>query len=550
MLVLLLTACGDSGDIIPPTIMQFPTLPPTNTLPPTPTPTLTPSATDTPAATFTPSLTPSPTATETPTATHTPSITPTPSPTATLTPVKIIVQSEVGAFVRSGPDVIYPVAGVVTHDETFDAVAFAVNSVGDVWYLIELTNGTPAWISQYVAARGDDAPLGQIAQAATIPASPTPSPTLTPTPTYTPSLTPTLPPGANARIYDDSRVNLRAGPGTNFSALGLMEPGAPLALIGRNTASTWVNVNTFDGRSGWVFRELVVVLNINIAALRVTWTEPTAVVVAPPAGGGRVGTGSGSLITGSTLANVRSIYARGQQRGNRPNSFIVVGDSVSARSPEWSPFFAAFGRGNYSLGAYGYLQPTVDFFQPSGSFGVDFQTARAGFATHFILDPVWADPAVCAPGETPLACEYRTRKPATAILYLGLMDMQISTIGAFQQNLDTIVRSLIDWGVIPILNTSTLANGSEIKQRFGADMDQINSIVRQMAARYQVPLMDFQQASYSLPNQGCLQDGAHLSYRIDGYTEFNGDERIYGKDLRELLTLQYLDELRNHVFGG
>jgi hypothetical protein len=81
-------------------------------------------------------------------------------------------------------------------------------------------------------------------------------------------------------------------------------------------------------------------------------------------------------------------------------------------------------------------------------------------------------------------------------------------------------------------------------------MDQINSIVRQMAARYQVPLIDFQQIAYSLPNQGCLPDGAHLSYRIDAYSEFNGDERVYGKDLRELLTLQYLHELRTTVFGG
>jgi hypothetical protein len=34
---------------------------------------------------------------------------------------------------------------------------------------------------------------------------------------------------------------------------------------------------------------------------------------------------------------------------------------------------------------------------------------------------------------------------------------------------------------------------------------------------------------------------------VDGVISFNGDERIYGKDLRELLTLKVLDDLRRSV---
>jgi uncharacterized protein YgiM (DUF1202 family) len=544
-LALIVGACQQADDTPPPTLMVLPTLEPTATQ--TATPTLTP----TPSASPTPTLSPTPTSTATATNTPTPTDTITPTPTVTATntltatitdtatpsptPVQIVITSAVGAYARGGPGIEYEPVGVVDADTRFDALAFAVDFRGDVWYLIALDDGVMGWVSEYVAERADGAPLAQIAMAVTIPVTPTLLPTLTPSLTPTITATPTLPPGANARIHDESEVNLRGGPGLAFNRLGMMLPGAPLRLIGRNADRTWFQTQTFDGRVGWVFAELVRLYGIEAGSLPVTWTEP--VVVAPPGGGSALPLGA------------RAIFQRGQQVGNRANSFIVIGDSTSARSSEWMPLFNAFRVGSYNLGGYGYLQSTVDFFRGSDSFGADFQTARPGFSTAFVIEPTWADPAVCAPGETPLTCEYRLRKPAVAILYIGIMDMLISTPEVYRQNLDAIVKALIDRGVIPVLTTLTASEQTTTAQGNIEKLRQINTIIRETARRYQIPLVELQQAAYPLPNQGCVEDGHHLSFRVDGVINFTGDEGIYGKDLRELMTLQTLHDLRVNVMG-
>jgi hypothetical protein len=81
-------------------------------------------------------------------------------------------------------------------------------------------------------------------------------------------------------------------------------------------------------------------------------------------------------------------------------------------------------------------------------------------------------------------------------------------------------------------------------------MDELNAIIRNAAARYNLPLIELHDALHNLPNQGCVEEGFHLSYRVDGVVNFTGDELIYGKDRRELLTLQMLDALRQTIFEG
>ncbi len=536
ILILLLAACGSSGDdITPPTVMQLPTLPPTDT-PDTPPSTYTPSATVSPTVSPTP-IPPTLTLTNRPTDMPAVTLTLAPPTPISPTPVSIIIQSEVGAFVRSGPDTTYPVVGEVNVNAVFTTLAFTINAQGEVWYLIALANGISAWVSQFVATRVDDAPLGQIAMAVTVPPSPTLSPTPTPTPTPTLTATPTLPPGANARIHDASRVNLRTGPSRAHPTLGLLEPGAPLALIGRNTNGTWLEANTLDGRSGWLLGELVNAVTVSVAALTITWTGPD---VAP-----------GIILDGPRLDHAREIYARGQQMGNRANSFIVIGDSTSADTRLWLALFYAIPKGIYDLGYYPELQQTIDFYRPSNAFGTGFQTAKPGFDSAAIFDTTWASPKVCYPGETPLSCEYRRRQPAAAIIYTGLVDMVTSDANTYYHRLESIITALLDLNVIPILNTITIDESAANNVGFVDTMRQINAAIRDLSARYQLPLIDFEQAANALPHAGTLvDDGRHLSYHTDGVLNFNGDERVYGKNLRELMTLQLLEALRIHVYGG
>jgi uncharacterized protein YraI len=59
------------------------------------------------------------------------------------------------------------------------------------------------------------------------------------------------------RVTSDQTVNVRSGPGTDFSPVGVLQPGERFEFIGENDDGTWVNVQLADGTRGWVFAQLV-----------------------------------------------------------------------------------------------------------------------------------------------------------------------------------------------------------------------------------------------------------------------------------------------------
>jgi uncharacterized protein YraI len=108
--------------------------------------------------------------------------------------------------------------------------------------------------------------------------APTPNPTATPTPTPMPPAPtdtplPTAPPPVPTSVASPTPaptpqpgavvavdlLNLRAGPGTNYDILTMMEEGTSLKVVGRTEANDWLKVVTTDGQEGWVFTEMVTV---------------------------------------------------------------------------------------------------------------------------------------------------------------------------------------------------------------------------------------------------------------------------------------------------
>ncbi len=88
--------------------------------------------------------------------------------------------------------------------------------------------------------------------------------------TPTPSPTATL---AVPRAVASGETNLRAGPGTQYAAVGILAPGAALEISGKNQAGTWWQLKSADGSDVWIIAD------------RVETTGPTdsvAVVDAPP----------------------------------------------------------------------------------------------------------------------------------------------------------------------------------------------------------------------------------------------------------------------------
>lgn len=104
--------------------------------------------------------------------------------------------------------------------------------------------------------------------------SPTPQPdppTLTPVPE---DVQPVLVAAA------DFAVNLRGGPGVNYSVISTLSPGEELEIVGRNQDSTWWQVTLPDGGLAWAAAEVVSTRDVDETAIPLV--EPPATPTAAP----------------------------------------------------------------------------------------------------------------------------------------------------------------------------------------------------------------------------------------------------------------------------
>ena len=109
-------------------------------------------------------------------------------------------------------------------------------------------------------------------------ATPTPvPPTDTPSPPPTPVPTPTSIPQPEATVATEV-LNVRSGPGTNYSKVRQVKEGERLKVIGRTEASDWLQIVTSDGQEGWVSAELVTV-NADLGPVAVAQVSPAPISV-------------------------------------------------------------------------------------------------------------------------------------------------------------------------------------------------------------------------------------------------------------------------------
>jgi hypothetical protein len=231
------------------------------------------------------------------------------------------------------------------------------------------------------------------------------------------------------------------------------------------------------------------------------------------------------VMNDAVIDHVREIYAAGRSLGRNPQAFSKAGDSTIE-----SPYFLGrFDTGPYQLGAYHYLQAVIDHFE--GSYGRKSLAVRIGQHSWTLLNPAWADKKQCDAGESPLACEFRLNNPSLLILRLGANDAGVPKM--FDKNMRAVVEYTLEQGVIPVL-------GTKPDQRKGTD--QVNEILRQIAADYKIPLWDFARVSETLPGRGLGSDGVHLTgfYQHD-YTLPQAFQRGHG--VQNLTALIVLDKI-------
>jgi hypothetical protein len=247
----------------------------------------------------------------------------------------------------------------------------------------------------------------------------------------------------------------------------------------------------------------------------------------------------------SVAERVRLIHTVGQALGNRANVFSKVGDSITVSRS----FLGPIGEGRYQLGDYGYLQPVIDHFSASlarqgNSFQNPSLAAGEGWAAWAALDPQFADEALCAPGETPLACEYRLTRPAFALIMFGTNDAGYRSTAEFEHDLRRIIEVSELAGVVPIL--STIPERPDIP----AQTVQFNQIIASVAAARMVPLWDYHSALATLPNSGLAWDNVHPSSPPEWYqdaADFRPHNLMYGYVIRNLTALQVLDSVWRQV---
>lgn len=229
-------------------------------------------------------------------------------------------------------------------------------------------------------------------------------------------------------------------------------------------------------------------------------------------------------------ASVMSIYARGQELGRNPNAFSKLGDSTIL-NPH---FLGPFDQGDYNLGEFDYLQPTIDRWQ--GSFERHGVGAHHGLHSWTVFDPMWADEKWCEAGEHLLACEIRLQNPSVIFVRLGSNDA--GSPGGFRYNVKEVIEYAIENGVIPIIGTKA--------DRFEGSNEN-NDILRALAAEYEVPLWDFDLLAETLPGRGLDTDNVHLV--IDelphDYTVPEAFQR--GHAMQDLTALIVLDQVRRII---
>ncbi len=470
--------------------------------------------------------------------------------------------------VRSGPGINADVQGTIDAEQQI--VIEGRTQIGD-WLLVHVTDGS---VRGWVASRYVDFDAG--VEMAYIPVVNSSAPTTATTNTTTNTSAP-APVAVNTSGgisgTTTTILNMRSGPGVEHDVIGELSASATVTILGRNAMSSWLYVQTPDGAlSGWVsarymrfggdavLAKLAVIDdNGDVVAAAPTEGEAEAGVTPPPSDvlAGDVPEGdidamverlmNTPVLYNMTNGNVRTIFARGQLLGNNPHVFMKVGDSVTAGQP----FLYGFGLGQYNLGPYAHLQATIDWFMVppregyNSSWTNESLAARTGFTVPAVFDGLWVNPEICSEG--PIYCEYNLIKPSVAIIYFGSQDLQISAPFTFQSYMYGIAEVLTERGVIPVF--TTFAYDPDIRY---ADTVQFNNIILNVARDYNVPLINFWRAAQALPNGGVMEDDpVHLSQGPTFYS-FNGEENLYGVTLRNLLTLQALDEIRRGVLvaGG
>jgi hypothetical protein len=243
------------------------------------------------------------------------------------------------------------------------------------------------------------------------------------------------------------------------------------------------------------------------------------------------------------------IFQRGQELGNRPYVFTKVGDSDTTSGDFLQPFGIRQAR-YCTLGPYADLAETVAYYSISprenvrNSWVNPSVAAVNGLTSAAAMDSFWARHSPhCRANEGTLACEYRLVRPGVAVIMLGRMDVLYYEADFYREMMTDVIEFSMEQGVIPVLTTFVvLPDIAEWEKSIV-----FNNILVDLAEEFEIPLINLWGGAETLPQHGIGPDRTHLSHAVDHFCDFTGSQHRYGGTLRNLLTLQALDALRQGI---
>jgi LysM repeat protein len=211
--------------------------------------------------------------------------------------------------------------------------------------------------------------------------------------------------------------------------------------------------------------------------------------------------------------HARDLYLRSIEHGRNPNAFSVAGDCNS----DYAIYLGPIARHVVGLGTgdFFYLNNIVSRFW--SSINRPSLAVHGGYNIRSVMDPQWANPLQCKPGERPLDCELRVNNSSIVFIALGTGDQ--FAWQEFEKNYRWLLQSVLDQNVLPVLVTK--ADNLEAQQG-GATPHFIDDVIRRLGREYDLPVMDLWLGMQDLPNGGLVWEGGqdfHLSN--EGSTRHN-----------------------------
>ncbi|GAB4424934.1 MAG: hypothetical protein Kow0031_04180 [Anaerolineae bacterium] len=86
-----------------------------------------------------------------------------------------------------------------------------------------------------------------------------------------------------AQLVAPGAVNIRSGPGINYTVIGALSANTAMPIVGRNAEGSWWQIKTPNDTRGWVANSVVNVSNAGDVPIAQAPPPPTAPVAAQPA---------------------------------------------------------------------------------------------------------------------------------------------------------------------------------------------------------------------------------------------------------------------------